>query len=89
MTVLFVAANKKTKGNQYFGFAFGAALLAGTYAAGSVSGGALNPAVGLGPLLFDISTWSQHGASMHLYLVGPLAGGAAAVLIYRQINDPE
>jgi aquaporin Z len=89
LTVLFVAVSKKNKGNQYFGLAIGAALLAGAYAAGPISGGALNPAVGLGPLLFDMSTWSQHGATMLLYIVGPLAGGAAAALVYKQIEDAD
>lgn len=81
--VLHVAATDKTKGNNYFGIAIGFALLAGAMAGGPISGGAYNPAVGVGPLLFDIAQLPHHFSGMLLYLLGPLIGGALAGLVYK------
>ena len=84
--VLHVAATDKTKNNQYYGLAIGMTLLAGAFAAGPISGGALNPAVGVSPLLFDISAISSHLSSMMLYSSGPVAGGLLAGLVYRKLK---
>jgi aquaporin Z len=83
--VLHVAATNKTKGNQYFGIAIGFALMVGAFAGGPISGGAFNPAVGLGPLLFDIANISSHLASFTIYLIGPFVGGYLAGFIYNTI----
>ena len=44
-----------SKSNQYFGLAIGFVIIAGGNAAGWISGGAFNPAVGL---CLDASDWS-------------------------------
>jgi len=80
-TILSVAADSRVKGNQYFGLAIGAALFVGATAAGPLSGGAFNPAVGVGPLLLDINHLSNHLPLIVLYIAGPLAGGALAAII--------
>ncbi len=85
-TVLNVATSKKTDGNQYYGLAIGLALMVGAFSGGSISGGAFNPAVGVGPLFFNISEFSQHWSDFWLYLIGPLAGGALAALVFRAIT---
>lgn len=85
-TVLNVATAKKTDGNPYFGLAIGLALMVGAFSGGAISGGAFNPAVGIGPLLFDISQFGQHWSDFWLYLVGPLAGGALAALVFRSLT---
>ena len=77
-----VAATDKTKGNQYFGLAIGMTVLAAAYAGGPISGGAFNPAVGVGPLLFDVSHLSLHWTNIFLYAVGPLFGGILAGWVY-------
>lgn len=85
-TVINVATTKKTQGNQYFGAAIGAALMVGAFAGGPISGGAFNPAVGIGPLLYNFSDLSSNWSNFWLYLIGPLAGGAFAALLYRLIT---
>jgi aquaporin Z len=88
--VLNVATSKKNSGNSYFGLAIGFTVMASAFAAGRISGGAFNPAVGIGPTLID--TLCGKGTSMHylwIYLVGPFAGAAAAAIAYRIMNPDE
>jgi len=81
--VLHVAATEKTKGNDYFGIAIGLTLMAAVFAGGPISGGAFNPAVGIGPILFDVTHISTHFISFFVYLIGPFVGGALASVIYK------
>ncbi len=81
--VLHVAATDKTKGNNYFGIAIGFTVGAAAFAGGTISGGAFNPAIGIGPLLFDIIHVTSHGTSLLLYLFGPFIGGALAGKLYK------
>lgn len=82
-----VAATEKTKGNQYYGLAIGMTLLAAATAGGPISGGAFNPAVGVSPLLFDLSGIGAHINSIFLYATGPLVGGAAAGWVYTRMKN--
>ncbi len=81
--VLHTAATDKTKGNDYYGLAIGLTVMAGAFAAGPISGGAFNPAVGIGPILFDIGNLSTHSASLATYFIGPFLGGAIASTVYK------
>lgn len=81
--VLHVAATDKTKNNDYFGLAIGLTVMAGAFAAGPISGGVFNPAVGVGPVLFDIVHLSDHISNLALYLLGPFAGAILASLVYK------
>jgi aquaporin Z len=83
LVVLNVATAKATEGNSYYGLAIGSTVMVGAYAAGPISGGGLNPAVGIG--LTVVATLFGDAALGHLwhYLVGPMAGGALAVLAFR------
>jgi len=81
--VLHTAATEKTKGNDYYGLAIGITVLAGAFAGGSISGAAFNPAVGVGPLLFDISRIAVYGPMIALYTVGPLIGAGIAAAVYK------
>ncbi len=85
--VLHTAVSDKTKNNDYYGLAIGLVLMAGVYAGGHISGGAYNPAVGLGPNIYDLSTLSNHLSNIWLYLIGPLVGGAAASLVFGYTQD--
>ena len=92
LVVLSVATSKKTAGNHYYGIAIGCTVLAAAIAGGGISGGAFNPAVGIGPILVDQFFGSCHCNPIQflwLYLVGPFAGGAAAAVAYRIINPDE
>jgi aquaporin Z len=83
LVVLNVATSSKTKGNSYYGLAIGFTVVVGAFAGGGVSGGAYNPAVGLGlNLVHGLLTGASMG-HVWLYLVGPLVGGALAALVFR------
>ena len=83
LVVLNVATSRKTAGNSYYGLAIGFTVMVGAFAAGPISGGAFNPAVGTGPIL--LKAMAGHGGLSHLwiYLVGPLAGGALASTVFK------
>jgi aquaporin Z len=81
--VLNVAATKATSGNSYYGLAIGFTVMAAAYAGGPISGGAFNPAVGLGPAIIDTTLGGNNSiANVWIYLVAPLAGGAVAALLH-------
>lgn len=77
--VLNVATASATQNNSYFGWAIGFTVLAGAYAVGAISGGAFNPAVALGITIMNLTTWGN----LWIFLVGNLAGGAAAALVFK------
>jgi aquaporin Z len=81
--VLNVAVSEKTKGNDYFGLAIGLTLMAAAFVGGPISGGAFNPAVGAGPILFDFAHISANQSNLLLYLLGPFTGGALASIIFK------
>jgi len=83
LVVLNVATAKQTAGNSFYGLAIGFTVAAGAFAGGPVSGGAFNPAVGLGPILIECVMGGGGFGNLWLYLVGPLAGGAAAALVFN------
>ena len=49
LVVLNVATAPKTEGNSFYGLAIGFTVVVGAFAGGAISGGAFNPAVGVGP----------------------------------------
>jgi aquaporin Z len=83
LVILNVASADATKGNSYFGLAIGFTVAAGAYTVGPVSGGAFNPAVGIGPIMVDAISGDGGFGNLWLYLVGPVVGGAAAVPVFR------
>ena len=74
--VCSVATDKRVPAGSA-GPAVGFALAAVILAAGPVSGGAANPARALGPMLV-----AGKMTAAWVYLLGPLAGGSAAALLY-------
>ncbi|MGH7541724.1 MAG: MIP/aquaporin family protein, partial [Gemmatimonadota bacterium] len=68
LVVLHTATAPATSGNSYYGLAIGFTLVAGIYAGGSISGGAFNPAVGVGPILVDVMAGGGTFANLWLYL---------------------
>ena len=83
LVVLNVATASKTAGNSYFGLAIGFTVMVGAFAGGGISGGAFNPAVGLGPNITQ--TMLGAGALGHtwIYIVGPAIGAAVAAFTFR------
>lgn len=83
LVILNVAVSETTKGNSYYGLAIGFTVLAAAFAGGGISGGAYNPAVGLGPILVDALFGGGSFSHVWLYLVGPIAGGVLAAYVFK------
>ncbi len=88
LVVLNVATSKATENNSYYGLAIGFAVVVAAFAGGGISGGAFNPAVGIGPTVIDATMGNGTFTNLWLYLVGPLVGGALAAIVFKfQEND--
>jgi aquaporin Z len=83
--VLNVATHKGTAGNSFYGLAIGTTVMTGAIAVGWVSGGAFNPAVGLGVFTMGLESAKQLG----VYVVADLAGGLVAALTYKFVHGAE
>lgn len=84
-TVLNVATSKGTMGNSFYGLAIGFTVIVGAITVGGISGGAFNPAVGLGVWTMGLESAKQFG----VYLVSDFAGAAVAAFAFRAINGLE
>jgi aquaporin Z len=56
--------------------------MVGAFAIGPVSGGAFNPAVGLGVRLMELAD----NAHLIIYLLADFLGGAVAALVFRALD---
>lgn len=79
--VLNVATAKANMGNSFYGLAIGFTVLVGAITVGGISGGAFNPAVGLGVWTMGLESAKQ----FVVYLVSDMSGAAFAALIYRLV----
>ena len=80
LTVLNVATAKGTQNNSFYGLAIGFMVMCGAF--GGISGGAFNPAIGIG-LSIGALLDGTGGNWMLLYIVAPLAGGAVASYAFK------
>jgi len=80
--VLNSATAKGTEGNSFYGLAIGFTVVVGAFAVGPVSGGAFNPAVGVGITVMGLATLPK----LIVYLIADFAGGAAAGLLFKALN---
>src|SRR3954469_7412105 len=80
--VLNTATHKGTAGNSFYGAAIGMTVMTGAVAVGGVSGGAFNPAVGLGVFTMGLESAKQLG----VYLASDLLGGAVAALTFKFVH---
>jgi aquaporin Z len=83
LVVMNVATVPATAGNSFYGLAIGFTVGAAAFAGGPISGGAFNPAVGLGPALIHAIVGRGSIAHVWLYIVGPCVGAAIAAAIFR------
>jgi aquaporin Z len=83
LVLLQTATSEKTAGNSYYGLAIGFTVVVGGFAAGGISGGAFNPAVGVGPTVIHATMGGGPWSPLWLYLVGPFAGGALAAVVFK------
>ena len=82
VTAVFASGVHGRNGNMA-GIAIGLVLTMDILAGGALTGAGLNPARTFGPAL------ASHDLSyIWMYFVGPLAGGAAAALLYEPISCP-
>ena len=87
LVVLNVATSRETAGNDSYGLAIGFTVLAGAFAAGSISGGAFNPAVALGPILTDaVAGDGGTLGGLWVYLVAQFGGAALAAVVFKVQN---
>ena len=85
LVILNVATNSKTEGNSYYGLAIGFTIMAAAFAGGEISGGAYNPAVGIGPAVASLS--NDYFPDLWYYIVGPITGSILAAYVYKFITD--
>jgi aquaporin Z len=83
--VLNVATAKATAGNSNYGLAIGFTVMTMAFAVGGISGGAFNPAVATGITIMHV----EKTANIWVYLVGNLAGGALATLVFKFVNPED
>ncbi|HMV30833.1 MAG: aquaporin [Gemmatimonadales bacterium] len=83
LVVLNAATSEKTSGNSFYGLAIGFTVVVAAFAGGGVSGGAFNPAVGLGPTIVHALMGGGSFSNVWLYLVGPFVGGALAAFVFK------
>lgn len=83
LVVLNVAASEPTRGNSFYGLAIGFTVMAAAFAGGAISGGAFNPAVGVGPTIVHALAGAGGYGHLPLYLIAPLLGAALAALVFR------
>lgn len=89
LVVLNVATHAKTAGNSHYGIAIGGVILTGVWVGGGISGGAFNPAVGVGPTVIHALLGGGSFAGLWLYLVGPIAGGVLAAVVFATQESPD
>ena len=82
LTVLNVATAKGTENNSFYGLAIGFMVMCGAFAGGGISGGAFNPAVGVG-LSIGAFIAGTGGNWILLYIAVPLAGGILASYAFK------
>ena len=85
--VLHAATGKGTEGNSYFGLAIGFTVAAFAVAFGGITGGAFNPAVGLGPAIVELVVRGSAPALAWVYVVGPIGGAAAAAYAFKYQDE--
>ena len=81
--VLSAATSKGNAGNSFFGFAIGFTVFAGAVAVGGISGGAFNPAVGLGVVIMGMEGLSQ----LWVYLGAQAVAAIVAAIVFK-VQDP-
>ncbi|MBM4194207.1 MAG: porin [Gemmatimonadetes bacterium] len=81
--VMHVATSKATEGNSYFGLAIGMTVAAGAIAMGPITGGAFNPAVGVGAAIVEMVLGREPAPLWWVYAVAPVLGAATAGVVFK------
>jgi aquaporin Z len=83
--VLNVATSRAHPNNSFYGLAIGFTVLASATAFGGISGGAFNPAVGIGTAIAGLTSWSM----VWIYLIPTTMAGALAAVVFRMLNPTD
>lgn len=90
LVVLNVATAKGTSGNSFYGLAIGFTIVVAAFAGGGISGGAFNPAVGIGATVAHAVLGGGGFENIWLYLVGPLLGAVLAAAAFKAtVAEPD
>lgn len=87
LVVLSVATAKELQGNYIYGLAIGLTYTAMLYCTREISGGIINPALGVGPWLMSLVIGAKLDSHLVLYLAAPLLGGVLGSIFYSVINE--
>ena len=85
LVVLNTATSLGTKGNSFYGLAIGFTVVVAAFSGGWISGGAFNPAIGIGPNLIRGTVGGEPAVlnNIVLYVAGPMIGGALAAVVFK------
>ena len=85
LVVLNTATSTGTSGNSFYGLAIGFTIVVAAFAGGGISGGAFNPAIGIGPNVIKGTLGGDPGAMANIILhtLGPIIGGALAAVVFK------
>ena len=83
LVVLNVACSKKTEGKGFYGLAIGFTIVVAAIAGGPISGGAFNPAVGIGATVLNATQGGGSWSNIWIPIVGPLVGAALAAFLWK------
>lgn len=84
--ILSVATSPKLEGNYIYGLAIGLTVTAIAISGGGISGGAFNPAVGIGPIIVDEINGGNSLSHLYIYIVGPFLGAIFSAVVYAFLN---
>ena len=87
LVVLNCGTAKATEGNSFYGLAIGFAIVVGAFGGGPISGGAFNPAVGIGPIFVNALLGDGSFGNLLVYIIGPVIGSVLATAVFR-IQEP-
>ena len=86
LVIFNVEISKETKGNSFYGLAIGFVFFAAVSMLGGISGGAFNPAVGIGPWFLDMIE-GEGVSPILIYIIAPIIGGLIAKVVFRLQED--
>ena len=86
ITILFVGTHPKLKGNQFYGAVIGLSVMTSQYSIGEISSSVLNPAISIGPSLFNLL--NGEGSNMSLlfspyYISITIISGVFAAYMFK------
>lgn len=85
LVVLNCATSSGTSNNSFYGLAIGFTIVVAAFAGGAISGGAFNPAVGIGPNVIKGTLGGDPAAFQNivLHVAAPFVGGVLAAAVFK------